>query len=289
MNATRWGLIGLFLLLSETALADRKNIQFVATDKAGGELQLEVRQAPLAAVLDEIADATGVAIHYSVLPQELVIASCAGSNVSGILTCLLERKADLVYKYRGVSAQDTQSQRQPEEVWVLGTELAADRVNSAAFKAADSEDLLKSRSTDRDNRGDQTDFGQDGVDDTDTLLKMTGSNDPAERADALALLAVNGPFGDADIRKVLETALTDKDANVRAQALSSLARRDGDGAAPQLQAALADSDVSVRLMAVDSAGNNPVLLQQAVTDSDETVRTLATMKLEALVKSGGRY
>ncbi len=289
MNATRWGLIGLFLLLSETALADRKNIQFVATDKAGGELQLEVRQAPLAAVLDEIADATGVAIHYSVLPQELVTASCAGSNVSGILTCLLERKADLVYKYRGVSAQDTQSQREPEEVWVLGTELAADGVNSAAFKAADSEGLLKSRSTDRDNRGDQTDSGQDGVDDTDTLLKMTGSNDPAERADALALLAVNGPFGDADIRKALETALTDKDANVRAQALSSLARRDGDGAAAQLQAALADSDVSVRLMAVDSAGNNPALLQQAVTDSDETVRTLATIKLEALVKSGGWY
>ena len=117
---------------------------------------------------------------------------------------------------------------------------------------------------------------------------MTASNDPAERADALALLVIKGRAGDADIRKALETALTDKDANVRAQALSSLARREGDGAAAQLQAALQDSDVSVRLMAVDSAGNNPALLQQAVTDRDETVRTLATMKLEALVKIGAQ-
>lgn len=288
MNTTRFGLIGLFLLLSGTAVADRKNIQFTATDDAGGGLQLEVRQAPLALVLDEIADATGVAIHYSVLPQGWVTATCAGTSVSGILTCLLERKADLVYRYALVSAKDNgKSPRQPEEVWVLGTDLAADGVNFAAIKAADSEGELKSRGVDRDNRGDQTDFGQDGVDDTDALLKMTGSNDPAERIDALALLAVNGPSGDADIRKALETALTDKDANVRAQAISSLARRDGDGAAVQLQAALADSDVSVRLMAVDSAGNNPALLQQAVTDRDETVRTLATMKLEALAKSGG--
>jgi hypothetical protein len=61
-----------------------------------------------------------------------------------------------------------------------------------------------------------------------------------------------------------------------------LARLEGDGATAEIQVALYDTDPSVRLMAVDSMGNNTVLLQQALADSDPTVRQLAAMRLESL-------
>jgi len=280
VNISRLGLICLFQLLAKTGLADQQNIQFIMNGNTGSELQLEVRQAPLAQVLDKIADATGVSIHYSVLPRDLVSTTCAGPTISRILTCLLERKADLVYRYGRVASQGhSQPQREPEEVWVL----AINEANSAACNP--SGNCIKQAFQDK--KDTKTGSVQNGIDETGLLLKMAASGDPAQRLDAVALLAIKGRGGDADVRKALENALSDRDATVRAQALSSLARREGDGAALQLQDALKDSDVSVRLMAVDSAGDNPVLLQQAITDSDETVRTLATMKLEALTKAGG--
>ena len=71
------------------------------------------------------------------------------------------------------------------------------------------------------------------------------------------------------------------------QALSSLAHREGAAAvAPALHEALHDSDVSVRLTAVDNAGADVALLQQALTDSDATVRQLAGIRLEPLLKTG---
>ena len=91
-----------------------------------------------------------------------------------------------------------------------------------------------------------------------------------------------GKAGDASVRTVLEEALADNYANVRAQAISSLARSEGDDATAALQVALNDSDASVRLMAVDSMGNNTALLQQALTDNDATVRELAKIRLESL-------
>jgi HEAT repeats len=49
-----------------------------------------------------------------------------------------------------------------------------------------------------------------------------------------------------------------------------------------LQQALHDADPDVRLMAVSSAGSDPqgqALLREALEDSNENVRTLASMKL----------
>lgn len=288
MITARLWLMCLLLLTPAIMLADEKNIQVILTEDPGNEVQLEVRQAPLNQVLDKIADATGVAIHYSVLPQGLVTATCVGTTVSQIITCLLDRKADLIFKYPGASANGklfkVHSQRQPEEVWVLGTNLALNEGNSAVRNTAE-----KQRQQDFDREATGVSIGpvQTGSDETEQLLIMSGSNDPAQRMDAVSLLAIKGRAGDPNIRKALENALSDKDAAVRAQAISSLARLEGDGVAVELEAALQDSDVSVRLMAVDSAGDNPVLFQQALTDSDETVRALAAMKLEALGKAGG--
>jgi len=130
--------------------------------------------------------------------------------------------------------------------------------------------------------GAQTDTERTVADQTKALIERAKSKNPKDRADAISSLMNEGKAGDTAVRKVLEEALIDKDANVRAQAISSLTNREGDNATAELQEALHDSDASVRLMAVGSIGNNAALLQQALTDSDATVRELAAMKLESL-------
>ena len=81
--------------------------------------------------------------------------------------------------------------------------------------------------------------------------------------------------------------MTDQDDSVRAQAISSLSHREGSSAAGAIQEALRDSSVDVRLMAVDSITDDNPLLQQAINDSDETVRSLAATKLEQLTQEDG--
>jgi HEAT repeat protein len=117
---------------------------------------------------------------------------------------------------------------------------------------------------------------------TDELVKMAKSTNAEERASAIGQLLAGGREGDADVRETLRAALTDKDPRVRAQAISSYANREGEGAYAALQEALQDSEASVRQMAVGSA-NNKALLQLAVNDSEASIRILAQKKLEALM------
>lgn len=78
------------------------------------------------------------------------------------------------------------------------------------------------------------------------------------------------------------TALSNPDARIREQAVATLANKKDVETTHALQIALTDKEVSVRLMAVDSAGDNITLLQQARLDTDNTVRTYAINKLKAL-------
>jgi len=130
--------------------------------------------------------------------------------------------------------------------------------------------------------GAQADNEPSTPDQIDALLERAKSNNPVDRVDAISRLLTVGKAGDASVRTVLEEALADNYANVRAQAISSLARSEGSDVTAALQVALNDSDASVRLMAVDSMGNNTALLQQALTDNDATVRELAKIRLESL-------
>jgi HEAT repeat protein len=111
---------------------------------------------------------------------------------------------------------------------------------------------------------------------------MTSSDDPQARTQALASLAARGNRKDPAVQSAFRAALVDEDANIRAQAVSGMARIAGAGAAVILREALRDRDSSVRLMAVDSAGadaEGALLLQEALADRDETVRALAAIKL----------
>ena len=124
-------------------------------------------------------------------------------------------------------------------------------------------------------------------DQTDDLLKLAQSRNSTEREEAIGALLADWREGDPNVKAALELALTDQDDSVRTQAISSLSHREGSSAAGAIQEALRDSSVDVRLMAVDSITDDNPLLQQAINDSDETVRSLAATKLEQLTQEDG--
>jgi hypothetical protein len=281
---TQFWMTCLSLLMSEVLLAagnisnsENQNIQLVMTKEAGAELQLEVRQAPLAKVLDSIASKTGIRINYSVLPDGLVTATCVGATVKQVMECLLAQKADLIFRYPQQSSK-AEPQGQPVEAWILGAKFGMDQASSVICPSAgiQGQSVPIAASTKTESEPDQT----------DGLLKMANSKTPAERVEAIGRLMAAGRKDDMNVKEALEAALSDKDAKVRAQALSSLAHREGIKASAVLQEALHDSDASVRLTAVNNAGSDVALLQQALADSDATVRQLAGIRLEPLLKTG---
>ena len=269
--------------LAETAVTtpNKALTDLVISDSKGSEIQLEVRQMPLAQVLDSIADKTHVPIHYSVLPEGLVTATCVGTKLEKVLECLLDRKADLIVSYSRDPAK-VDSKGQVAEAWILGSRLANSQSSGNCV-------AISGQTTDKGSlmlRQNEQNAKAES-DQTNELLKSAQSTNPAERAEAIGALLANGRNDDPDVKAALEKALTDQDANVRAQAISSLAHREGNDASGAIQEALHDKAVDVRLMAVDGITDDVALLQQAINDSDETVRSLAAIKLEELTQKKG--
>ena len=267
----------------EVLVEHEARVDWVVSDSKGSELQLEVRQMPLERVFSTITAKTGVPIHYSVVPQGLVTATCVGATLKQVMECLLSRKADLIVSYHKPTTQaqaKVSDKNQPSEMWVLGSRFTdtANCSGATATQQTINNASVKSPAS-------QVNAAEVEPDQTDDLLKRAKSKDAAARADAIGALMAAGRVGDANVKRALEEALTDPNANVRAQAISSLSHREGSAAAAAaLQDALHDADAGVRLMAVDGAGYNIALLQQAVNDDDDTVRTLAISKLEELQK-----
>ncbi|MGZ8190320.1 MAG: HEAT repeat domain-containing protein [Methylococcaceae bacterium] len=287
MSLNKLWLTSLLILASGLVLADENKVQVTKTNNQGSKLQLEGRKVPLKQVLDKLMKETGVRIHYSGLSKELVTTACVGTTVKQVMKYLSDRKADVIFRSHPESANElakNDQQSQPEEIWILGTTIQPNQQSvligsENCAEVATPANQIKTINADKG-------LTQAGPDDISKLVEMAKMSDAVERADAISLLAMAGEKDDAGILDTLENALSDGDANVRAQAVFSLAQREGSGAATMLQSALHDKESAVRLMVVDSAGNNVALLQQALTDNDETVRELAKIRLTMLIDNG---
>ena len=250
-------------------IGDSTHFDLVISADEGTELKLEVMDMPLSQVLDRIAFKSKVPIHYSILPKGLVSATCVGSTLKQILGCLLGEKTDFIISYSNQNNSIIQNE-QPSEAWILGSRLAESSVTTdCAFTNSQKNKSTVSSQSDQ----------------TDNLLIMAQSEKPADRESAMSALLASGKIGDPNIKATLEQGLTDQDAGVRAQAISSFAHREGPAAAPAIQLALSDSSVDVRLMAVDAITDDVALLQQAIKDKDEVIRKLAEVKLTALMQA----
>jgi hypothetical protein len=244
------------------------------TEDAESQWQMEIRQVPLAQVLDYIHKQTQIPIHYSVLPEGLVTATCVGESLQKILACVLNHKADIIVRHQH-QKQGGQG-AQIAEAWILGSKLDGHPVTRSDCVA-----VIQPKDTaptgDKYQKAEEEQF--------QTLLKMAKSAKPEERAEAMGNLLAVGRSGDAEIKETLEKGLTDKDASVRAQAISTYTHRDDlkENAHDIISDAMQDDSVDVRMMAVDGIGNDADLLQQAINDPDESISGLAKLKLEELM------
>jgi hypothetical protein len=252
-------------------------------DGRARSIQVEARQASLAEVLEAVARETGVRLKHSDLPEDMLATVCKGATVEAVVECLVGTRANLVYRY----PESKDGKRVPEEIWVKGkvslpagaASAAADPVKEGGSPAAAG--TVKNGLSTPPPSSPQA---------TQKALEMAAAADAAQKLEGLSQLAGQGSADDAAVRRTLERALSDEDPSARAQALYGLSRLEGAGAVGMLQDALHDSDVSVRLMAVDSAGadaQGAALLQQALGDADETVREFAAMRLREHAAGSG--
>ena len=266
---------------SPQSATSKGSFDLALADSNTNELQLEAQKIPMKQVLAAIVAKTHIKLHASVLPEGLVTATCVGT-VKTVLECLLDGKADLIVRYpKNVVKNDTNGQ--VVEAWILGSQFDSNHPNLASCStntnpSANTADSKISVSDTQDAAA------KEEAERTSELLKLAQSKNSEERANAIGEILALENQNDPNISAVLEQALTDQDSEVRAQAISSYAHRDGVDAIPALQQALHDDSEDVRLMAVDSM-TDAGLLQQAASDSDETVRSLAALKLAQLGQS----
>lgn len=271
--------------MDDTHRSTEPHISVATSQEPGAELQLEVREAPLAQVLNEIAVKSKIPIHYSILPDGLVTATCVGPNVKKVLDCLIGARVDLVYRY----IRDTKQVQPPPvaEVWLLGTNIGVTQVSAANCPALVSQaSEIKPPAEPVANL--PTEPSQEAIEQSARLLEQAKAKDPGQRAEAIYNLGLAGLKDDHNVSEALRTALTDKDPNVRAQAATSIAQRGGDEMTASMTEALKDRDVNVRFAAVSSINDDAGLLQLASQDGDKMVRDLAANKLTDLAARQGK-
>jgi hypothetical protein len=117
----------------------------------------------------------------------------------------------------------------------------------------------------------------------DALVKTAKSDQPNVRLDGLQRLDQSGLADEATMLSMLHDATSDSDMQVKAYAIRALGARGGGDAMEYLRQALADQDPAVRLLVVQSAGQTEEgtsILQQALSDTDESVRSAAAMWIQ---------
>lgn len=210
---------------------------------------LQANHTSLPAILRELQHVSGMIIHYSVLPQAAITATCAAGELSALLKCLLGESAGLVF---GQTNTD-----EPKEAWILGTTATAPMGDCSVEYPTES-------------------YARP---DNQELYAEVQNSDPRRRAEALYALAASD---DNDVEAILRSGMRDKSALVRGQAIGGWVRRFGaEAAESELQQAFADADAAVRMQAVELTVS-PDLLSQGLQDSDAMVRQLAQAKLDEL-------
>jgi hypothetical protein len=120
----------------------------------------------------------------------------------------------------------------------------------------------------------------------DTLLSAAASDDSALRQRGLELLSQSTEADPAAVLPAFSEALKDEDPNVRALAVQTLATQGGSDGIELLRQAFSAADCSVKALIVETLGSTAdaiPLLQEASTDSDESIRNSASALLQEAI------
>ncbi len=281
---------------SQTLKSQASELQSLHLRFDDGLLSLHANQRPFAEVLGALQKETGIRLHYPLPLPESITESFTALPVKRALERLFGPEASLMFRY-AVADEAPGPLVVPKEVWVLGkvrtggvADLAVGMEQSetrpqAPFAAP--EVPPTPTPTPATTAEDQALLpGLENHEVIDGLVGMARDEDPELRLQALAALTQGAQGSEADkavVQSAIDTALADQDARVRGQALQALASRGGAEALPHLRQALRDPDPGVRILAIESAGSGEqgkALLEEALSDEDESVRAVARARLE---------
>lgn len=266
--------------LPATFKADLPNATTVSVSFRDGLFSVEAKAGTWRQVLNEITEQTGIRFHHSLPFEGSVTMSFANLPVRQAIERLFGSETDFVFRYGGTADL---SSSLPKEVWVLGKVVG----DSAARIPDQTIQRLAASATQQNPAGQALDKPNDTTEvartELERLMEMTKSSNAATRVEALSMLADSGTGDQEAIRSDLAAALTEQDPEARSLAVQALARHGGPEAMNHLSQALRDLDLSVRITAVESAplkGEGLALLREALTDTDEMIRSSARDRLQ---------
>jgi HEAT repeats len=241
-------------------------------DAHNGRVTVTAEEVPWKRLLDELTKQTGIRFHDASAPRAPVTVSCMDMRVSELLTCLWGGAR--MARYPAVPLGSAVS-AWPAEVWLLGRPGAL-QLEDRMVAVRHSDPLLPTA---------HAEAVQHKRQHLAAILVEAKSTDADTRLRALSTLAGSNDRTDPAAQAAFSAALSDDVGDVRAQGVWALSREGGPKAIEVLRDALQDRDATVRLMAVDSIEadrEGGMLLEQALADSDETVRTAAAVKIREI-------
>jgi HEAT repeats len=271
---------------SATAPQAQKPIQ---VELNGTRLSVVADKQPLSQVLREVARVTGItvrgaetvpqpiSVHFTNLPLEEGLRNMlAGVDYAlmGTATTAADFSDVRVVVFKGGELHETGLARATPRTPVISADarraelLNALRSGDAATQARAFQALLK--------------IDPEGA--MDALSSAVADGTGQAQLQALQLLDQAGQADPDSVMSVLGQAMNATDDSVKDYAIQALARREGQVSIDLLRQAMSDPDPSVRLLVVESIAQRDdgrPLLQQALSDSDETVKNSAA----ALLKS----
>lgn len=234
---------------------------------ADGYLSVKVEGVSLHALLDEIANQSGLAVVRYSEPDERVTLEFYQLPLREGLQRILRHRSFVLQYARRASAEQRSDVARPKTLWLL---------SQITARSSDQE-AMAGRT--------KTEFSADP--DAAAISRLRAaldSADPEEREEAAAVL---GETEHVDAVAPLGVALSDDNAHVRETAIVSLGELGGTEAAQALGVALRHEDPRVREQAVDAlleiGGDTAIgLLEGALADDEAFVREAAAEALEEL-------
>ncbi len=218
---------------------------------------LKTDNVVLSAVLKEFSKKTGTIIHYNNdYEDNISTVNCAGDFVA-VMSCLLGENYSVIVRHQE-SVQSSLVMPEIAEIWLVQKTKFEQSTDHKKIINESKNELIES------------------------FLLM--AKDPYQRKEAIAQLAVLASNNDFLVKNELMQAMSDKDPEIRAQAIFGLGKYHQNDSLAYLRLALSDESLDVRLMALEQCTDYPVLLEQALNDDEAAVRDTASMKLRVLSK-----
>jgi HEAT repeats len=263
----------------------RSDLTSVSVNFKDGLLSVKSKDGKKMQILRKISEQTGIQLHYPSPIEGFATFSFLKLPVLQVLERLLGPEADFVVRYQDVTDSSLPI---PKEIWVIGNKQEGSARKPHNLKTTNVDDVNSRECHGKNETVKSAACAEPPIDKelVDHYITMTTDKDPQIRSQAISALMDTDISDNDAIISAIDTALTDEDAGVRASAVQAVGLRKGTDVMEDLWRALQDPSPEVRVVAVESAESQDqgvALLQEALSDVDKTVRSVAEYRLSQIL------